>query len=115
MTFEQRIERFCRRENLSLEWQDCKHGLRRARIETNSFSETDAIRNAIKKMKDVHVDSWTCGAGSFEGYVYVTDAAEQRRADNAQWIETERLESWWQRYHVADAETRRLMACGAIQ
>lgn len=28
--------------------------------------------------------------------------------------EKARLENWWMRYHKADAETRRLMACGAI-
>lgn len=26
-----------------------------------------------------------------------------------------RVNEWWERYHVADAETRRLMACGAIE
>ena len=29
--------------------------------------------------------------------------------------ERKRLEDWWMRYHLADAETRRLMACGEIE
>ena len=41
-------------------------------------------------------------SGSDNGYI------KQQTAEKA------RLENWWRRYHEADAETRRLMACGAI-
>ena len=52
--------------------------------------------------------------GVFEGVVYAMDAADKAELDRICNEERARVEDWWQRYHVADDETRRLMACGAI-
>jgi len=42
------------------------------------------------------------------------DTAEAERLNAASAAEQARLDAWWMRYHNGDAETRRLMACGAI-
>ena len=66
-------------------------------------------------MEDAHCDRWYCAEGGvFEGSVYAMDAADHAELVRLMNEEAARLEDWWQRYHVADEETRRLMACGAI-
>ena len=59
---------------------------------------------------------WTKGGFETGKYrnVFVEMGYEPAAVDAKLKEEADRLEDWWQRYHVADEETRRLMACGAI-
>ena len=52
---------------------------------------------------------------SFEAYLYVMPLEDYTQLKAKSKVEQDKLEDWWQRYHNADAETRRLMACGAIE
>lgn len=112
--FEMRMYRFAKKHNLALEWQDMKFGYRRASIPCESDLEFHTVQGLVQKMKNVKVEIWACYEGQFEGYVYAMDEAEWLEMSQKQEEEMGRLEDWWQRYHNADGEARRLMACGAI-
>ncbi len=112
--FEQRMALFARKHGLHLTWQDVKFGYRRARFICESREEMTAILNLL----------WhTRGSGPTTGVAL----RESSRGTSMPWIgktgkdlsgnrekEWKRLEDWWLRYHLADAETRRLMACGRL-
>lgn len=113
--FEGYIRRFARDNDVEFEWQMLKFGYKRAIIRCDSWNEFDYLRNALAKRKQIHTDSWHCGDGGvFEGAVYIMFQEDYERLKSAQEAEQRKVENWWQRYHNADAETRRLMACGAI-
>lgn len=115
MTFEERIALIAKRNGLCLKWQPLKFGFKRAVIECDSFEEFGAAKAIAGKIKDATIDSWLCAAGGvFEGYVYVMNSGNKEKLDEMLSAENRRIEDWWQRYHAADEETRRLMACGAI-
>lgn len=113
--FEQRMALLAKKNGLKLDWQGLQLGYRRARFTCDSHEELMAVLNLVRKMRDVHTEIWSCHEGVFEGYVYAMDVGEFREMSKQQEAERQRVEDWWQRYHIADAETRRLMACGAIQ
>ena len=113
--FEQRMSLLAKRHGLHLTWQDIKFGYRRARFICDSREEQAALLNLLWHAKGVWVDFWACYAGEFEGYVYAMDRKERDAFEGEREKETRRVEEWWLRYHMADAEIRRLMACGEIE
>lgn len=112
--FEKRMYLFSKKHNLTLEWQNLQLGYRRACLPCQNDVEFHTVWSLAQKMKNVKVEIWVCYEGEFEGYVYAMDEAQWREMKRKQEDERNRLEDWWQRYHIADSETRRLMACGAI-
>ena len=74
-----------------------------------------AILNLLWHTQGIWTDYWCCFEGEFEGYVYAMDWKDREGFEREQEKERKRLEDWWLRYHLADAETRRLMACGEIE
>lgn len=50
----------------------------------------------------------------FNGHIFVMPVKERDEWMTLCKQDQERLDDWWRRYHAADEETRRLMACGAI-
>lgn len=115
LTFDERIALKAKQYGLIPKWQQLKYGFKRAVFDCDSFDEMHAIEKIVQRMGDVHCDRWYCAAGGvFEGCVYAMDAADYAELSRLMDEESARLEDWWQRYHVADEETRRLMACGAI-
>lgn len=113
--FEKYIVKFTKCNNVGYEWQPLKFGYKRAVVRCDSWDEFDYLRNALAKRKQIHIESWYCnGGGFFEGNVYIMAQEDYEGLNAAQKEEQQRLENWWQRYHNADAETRRLMACGKI-
>lgn len=115
ISFEGRLELMAKRNGLTMKWQSLRFGLKRAMFECSSFGELNAVEQILEGMKGVEVDRWICAAGGvFEGVVYAMEASAKEELDKELLAEKNRLEDWWQRYHVADEETRRLMACGAL-
>ena len=47
--------------------------------------------------------------------MFVYDAEEYESAQEKRREKQAYLDDWWMRYHLADTETKRLMACGAIE
>ena len=113
--FEQRMALFARKHGLHLTWQDVKFGYRRARFICESREEMTAILNLLWHTQGIWTDYWCCFEGEFEGYVYAMDRKDRENFEREQEKERNRLEDWWLRYHLADADTRRLMACGEIE
>lgn len=113
--FEKRMYLFAKKHNLTLGWQNLQLGYRRACLPCQNDVEFHTVWSLAQKMKNVKVETWVCYEGEFEGYIYAMDEAQWREMKQKQEEERNRLEDWWQRYHIADSETRRLMACGAIQ
>lgn len=115
IAFEERMALTAKKNGFELIWQPLKFGFRRAAFNCDSHGEMNGIERILRSMTDVAIDKWLCTAGGvFEGVVYAMDANEKAELDRKLTEERNRLEDWWQRYHVADEETRRLMACGAI-
>lgn len=115
MTFEERMALVAKKNGFELKWQPLRFGFKRARIRCGSFEEMSAIEYILSTMSGIAVDRWFCSdGGAFEGAVYVMVADEKAKLDKQLAEEWNRVEDWWQRYHTADEETRRLMACGTI-
>ena len=116
LTLDERIALTAKRHGLRVTWQQLKYGFKRAAIECDSYEEMYAVEKIFKNQGGVSISSWHCSDGGFfEGRVYVMGAEDHAELERQRSEELARVEAWWQRYHVADAETRRLMACGAIQ
>ena len=115
LNFEQKMVLLARKYGLHLTWQDIKYGYRRARFTCDSREEMAAILNLLWHTKGIWVDHWVCFEGEFEGYVYAMDRKDREAFEREQERELKKVEDWWIRYHFADAETRRLMACGEIE
>lgn len=114
--FELKMTALAKKNGLPLVWQDMTFGHRRACISCGSRDEFRFALALARKLKGVWTDCWFCSDGGvFESYVYVMDADKHRRFQDEVKREQDRVEDWWQRYHVADEDTRRLMACGAIE
>lgn len=115
LAFDERIALMSKRHGLSVVWQQLKFGFKRAAFDCDSYEEMYAVENILERMDGVFVHRWHCADGGFfEGRVYAMDAADHAELERLSSEESTRIEDWWQRYHVADEETRRLMACGAI-
>lgn len=115
LNFDERIALLAKRNGLTVTWQQLKYGLKRAAFDCDSYEEMYAVENLLQRMGGAVLEHWYCGEGIFEGRVYAMDAADYAELQKQQREDPARLENWWQRYHDADAETRRLMACGAIE
>ena len=115
LTFDERIALRAKRFGLTVKWQQLKFGFKRAVFDCGSYEEMYAIEKIVDGMPDTHCHRWHCSDGGyFEGRVYAMDAADNAELERLLAEESAHIEDWWQRYHVADDETRRLMACGAI-
>ena len=112
---EQTVTRFAEKNGLSVEWQDLRFGFRRAVITTDDYIRHYALLDHLGRYSSLHAHS-SChiGLGTFEGVITIMGAKEKVKLDNLLAEEKARNEDWWQRYHKADDEIRRLMACGAI-
>ena len=113
--FESKMVLFAKKHGLKLGWQDIKYGYRRARFICESREEMTAILNLLWHTGGIWADFWCCLEGEFEGYVYAMDQDDRKGFEREQKKEQKRIEDWWIRYHFADEETRRLMACGEIE
>ena len=110
-----KLAKFAKQHSLSLEWQPLKFGYRRAKFQCGSHDEMAAVKSGLRRISGVSVTgSWTCLTGEFEGYIYAMDQRAKTDYEAKVKEERSRLEHWWARYHVADQETKRLMACGLI-
>ena len=81
---------------------------------TTGFAKMYAVETILGRMKGIVCEHWSCSEGIFEGRVYAMDSGEQEELERQSTAEMAAVEDWWQRYHAADEETRRLMACGAL-
>ncbi len=113
--FEHKLTSFAKRHNLILEWQPLKFGYKRAKIHCHSHSELNAVAAKLRRAKNVDVTgTWFCSVGEFEGYVFAMEPQEKADYEAKAKEEQARLDDWWLRYHSADTQTKRLMACGAL-
>lgn len=112
---ESKLVLIAKKYGLHLTWQALRFGYKRAVITCESNEEYMAVRELMLRYKGFHVSFWAVFEGEFEGEVYVMDKKDHDDLQGLIDKEMARVEDWWQRYHVADTETRRLMACGAIE
>ena len=105
----------CKRNNLSVSFRCLKYGYERAEIPCASYREMQAVEAYFRRFKGLHITHWYASSDrAFEGRVYIIGNDDYKALTEKQAVEKARLENWWIHYHNADAETRRLMACGAI-
>lgn len=105
----------CKRYNLDVNFCGLKYGYERAKIPCDSFHEMEAIEAKFSRLKGLCVEHWyVSSACAFTGYVYIIGEDDYNSLAAKEAAEKAYLNDWWTRYHYADAETRRLMACGAI-
>lgn len=113
--FEGFMRKFANENNTEFQWQQLKFGYKRAKIPCYSREEYKELERALKRNKALRVDRWACFDGEFESYLYIMPMEDYCQLQAQNKAEQDKLEKWWQRYHIADEETRRLMACGAIE
>ncbi len=99
---EKKISAFCTRHRLGYEWQALKYNGRRAVVESLDREQHAATLAAARRLKGIRVKDWTCGAGGvWEGRVYLQDADDAARMDEAAKAEWEHHENWWTANHYA--------------
>lgn len=79
---------------------------------SNRF-EREAVEKA-SHIKGVFTEAFFPGIHDSIGVVKIHDAKRYSECRKKIDAEMERIEDWWQRYHSADEETQKLMACGKI-
>ena len=115
MNIELTLNKLAKKHNFNYQWQACKYDTRRAVIHCESYNQLSYICNVLSRVKTFSITTWKCFENNFDGYIYVMamDDAEKLRTEST--AEQNRSNNWWNRYHIADMETRKLMACGAIE
>ena len=113
--FEGFMRKFARENNVEVQWQQLKFGYKRAKISCYSWEEYKELEGTLKRIKSLSVEHWVCFDGEFEAYLYVMPLEDYTQLKAKSKVEQDKLEDWWQRYHAANDETRRLMACGEIE
>lgn len=113
--FEGFIRKFARKNNVEVQLQQLKFGYKRAKIPCYSWEEYKELETTLKRNKSLSVEHWVNFQGEFEAYLYIMPQEDYIQLQAKNKAEQDKVEKWWQRYHIADAETRRLMACGAIE
>ena len=115
MNLELTLNKMAKKHGFDFNWQDLKYDTRRAVIHCDSWNQLGYIKNALSRIGGVKIEDCTIyGGGVFDGYVYVMTAEESDRLRSELAAESKAHWDWWQRYHDADAETKRLMACGSV-
>ena len=92
----------------------CRFGYEYLEIACNNRYEREAVINAAK-IKGAMIETFFPGLHDSIGVVKVHDAAGYRECRRKIDAEMARVEDWWLRYHEADAETKKLMACGKVE
>ena len=115
MNIELTLSKLAKKHNFNYTWQNTAYETRRAVIPCGSYEQLTYIYNVLSRVKNINITTWNCFEGEYEGYVYImsSDDAEKLRTEST--AEQNRSNNWWNRYHIADMETRKLMACGAIE
>ena len=113
--FEGFMRKFARENNVEVQWQQLKFGYKRAKIPCCSWEEYKELERTLKRIKSLSVEHWVNFQGEFEAYLYIMPLEDYSQLKGKVKAENDKLENWWQRYHAANDETRRLMACGAIE
>ena len=114
MKCEKKVAMICRKYGLAYRMQPLKFGYERAEIEFDNYALQEGVREKLHRIRGVSVDSAAHFRGQFRGRLTVMDKQDAEELAEKLRKEQARIEDWWQRYHVADEETRRRMACGAI-
>lgn len=114
MNLELTLNKMAKKHGFEYSWQDMAYDTRRAVIPVQSYNQLEYVRNALNRVNGVKTSDWKCFDGTFEGYVYVMTSEDADRYKLKSDAENKKHWDWWARYHIADEETRRLMACGAI-
>ena len=112
----QKLQKYCDKKSKTFRIQKLAFGYERAFIDFTDDQEgyDEMLRWLGRQKKLVYVAQCPYSPVHFMAFIRVMD-----ESDRNEWLalskqDAERAEEWWQRYHDADPETRKLMACGAI-
>lgn len=111
---EAKVAMICKKYGIGYRLRPLKFGFERMEIDCESYAILTGLGDEIKGIRGVSVESNAHFDGEFTGVLCVMDASANTKLRALLKEEQDRVEDWWQRYHVADEDTRRLMACGAI-
>ena len=115
MNIELTLNKLAKKHGFEYQWQQTKYDTRRAAISCSSYNQLSYICNVLSRVKNIEVATWMCFECEYEGRIYIMTNDDANKLRTEQNAEQNRLNNWWNRYHIADMETRKLMACGAIE
>jgi len=115
MHIELTLNKLAKKHGFEYHWQPIKYDTKRAVIPCGSHEQQMYIYNVVSRIKSIEVTTWACYECEYEGYIYIMTAVDAQILRTESNKEMNRVNSWWNRYHIADTETRKLMACGAIE
>ena len=115
MNIELTLNKLAKKHGFEYQWQETKYNTKRAVIHCESYNQLSYICDVLSRVQNINITTWKCFENNFDGYIYVmsSDDTEKLRTENS--AEQNRNNNWWERYHIADMETRKLMASGAIE
>lgn len=93
----------------------CRFGYEYVAVSCNNRFEREVVLDVVRGIKGAMIETFFPGVHDSIGVVKVHDGkaySETRKQIDA---EMKAVENWWQRYHNADDETKKLMACGKVQ
>ena len=99
---------------ITVHTQQLKYGFIRFMFVFEDEPQMEEIAKILRKRRSLHVTEKKYRHGLFMGYVYVMTKKDHAAMECRLTTEHKASEEWWERFHGADPETRRLMACGII-
>lgn len=113
-TLEGRMMNFAKKYNLSVMFRSLKFGFVRAEFDFEDEAQMEMAKKHLRRMKNLHVVDKKYYHVGFSGYIHVMLHSDYLSLADKLQAQQESNEAWWQRFHTADPDTRRRMACGEI-
>lgn len=106
-----RVKSFLKKHNLieKAKEQELEFGFKRVAVSAESYDEYGLVFNTARKadiFAGSHLNTKT---------IYLMEPEDRLQYDEQLAERQAALDKWWEKYHQEDEETRRLMACGAIE
>lgn len=115
MELERILNRKACKYNFTYKVENYPYNTQRAIIKCEDINRFLYLRSMLWNTKGIKVDYWYVTDNFFEGRIYVMTCEDFEHKEVERKKELERNWNWWTRYNNANVETKKLMACGAIE
>lgn len=111
-----KLQRYCKKRDITFKIQKLHFGFERMFLDfTDDIEGYYEMRRWLERQKTLSYETeMPYTPRHFVGWIRVMPASERDEWMTLCKQDSDRVEDWWRRYHAANIETRRLMACGQI-
>ena len=80
--------------------QDCVNNNQRVKLEFTDYNIYSAVYNSVKKLKNVHIETWTIFLVQFDGCIYIYDDDNWNNIENYHNSKSELIDIFWKAKHA---------------